>query len=229
LAQGCVDDEMAGESAKLLLLESPIGPVAPGETLEVVFQAADEVGTGVPDQRLEVLVTDFARLRFADAPCVSRSVVLTGRHVEAGGVSVEGAVVLKLVVPPAAKAGRVTLIGSLEGKRAESSKTRWVEIEVAEPKGEGGAGGGAADPTSAMDPCTMGGTGGTSNGGSGGAAMGGVAGTPDGGAGATTSGGGGSGGLADNGGSGGSAQGGIANEEGGSTMAGGEAGGMQAP
>ncbi|HWA72257.1 MAG TPA: hypothetical protein VG937_07990 [Polyangiaceae bacterium] len=141
IVPGCVEREVVGTSTQLLLLDSPSTSLSPGASVSLAFQAADDAKSGVPDQRLEVVVTDTSRLNFNSDPSASRVVVLTGRHEAVGGVVVDGAGIVALTVPDSAKPGQVTVIASLEGQRGASSKTRWVTFEIDASAGVGGAAG----------------------------------------------------------------------------------------
>lgn len=147
----CVDAKIEGISTDLLLLDPPQS-ARPGETLNIVFQAVDAEGAGVPDQKLELIVTDRSRLTFVDAPAVEHQVVSTEHESRAGGVQLVGAAVIGVAVPLTAAPGQVTLVGSLEGQRGSEPKTRWVTLTV-EGRAEADAGPPApVDPDADDDP-----------------------------------------------------------------------------
>jgi hypothetical protein len=139
LCCACVDAKIEGVSTDLLLLEPPLA-AKPGATLNIVFQALDAEGAGVPDQKLEVIITDLSRLTFVNAPAADHQVVSTEHESRARGVQIVGAAVIALAVPATAPAGSVTLVGSLEGERGGEIKTRSVTLMVeARPERDAGA------------------------------------------------------------------------------------------
>jgi len=144
-AGGCVDDEQTGISTGLLAFDVPPSSLQPGSTADLAFQSVDDNGDGVPDQAIEVIITDLTRLHFKDSPN-NRQVLTTDRSEKVGGVLLSGAIVAKLVIPADAKPGSVTVIASLAGDRSTSSKTQWVSIEIGDVGLDAGNSPGDAGP-----------------------------------------------------------------------------------
>lgn len=111
--------------------------------MTVVFQAVDDDGAGVPDQKVELVLTDMTRLRFSEAEGTNRQVLRTQRKSLSDGVRLDGALAVDLVVPQDALPGAASLVASLEGPKADQPKTRWVtfDIEIGGSGGMGGVGG----------------------------------------------------------------------------------------
>lgn len=176
----CVDSRIYGVSAALLLQEGPSdSSLTPGSETRVVFQAVDDDGMGVPDQKIELLLTDPSRLAIASAEGEKWRVMSTGRKLLSKGVVIDGGLEVVLTVPDRAPIGRVALIASLEGQKGAQSKTQYVSFEIVEGVGgAGGAGGvggaagaggvggaGGVAGSSGAGPDDIGGEGGTANGG----------------------------------------------------------------
>ncbi len=64
----CVDEKVEGLSTELLLAEFPKSAIEPGASVRLGFQAVDGEDKGVPDQSVEVVITDLARLTFTEDP-----------------------------------------------------------------------------------------------------------------------------------------------------------------
>lgn len=151
-------------STGLRVVEPLPNALRPGSSAQLVFQAVDDYGQGVPDQRIEVVLTDLSRLHFSGSTD-NRAVLLTGRTEAVQGLLLAGSVVVRLVVPDEAQPGSAALIASLAGDRAgNSTKTQWATFSV--ESGEGGAGGsgGEADVDGGTDSHGTGGIGGASGG-----------------------------------------------------------------
>jgi len=164
LIGGCVDQEQVGVSTGLLILSPSEQSLKPGATAQIALQAVDGNGDGVPDQAVEVVITDLSRLHFKDTPN-NRSVFMTSRSESTNGVVLAGAVVVGLVVPADAKPGAVAVVASLGGDKGATSKTQWANFDI-ETAGGGEAGaGGAGGEAGAGGAAGASGSGGASGGG----------------------------------------------------------------
>jgi len=147
LLAGWIDQEKFGVSTGLLSVPPAKSELAPGEHAEIAFQAVDDSRNGVPDQSVEVLITDPSRLAFAGDDAGSNRVVRATTRAElVNGAELTGAVVIGVDVPADAKPGTVNVTASLAGDRVGSSpKTRWVTLEITAAGGAGGQGASAGE------------------------------------------------------------------------------------
>jgi len=128
-----------------LLIAKPLPDLLDrGGSVQVAFQAVNDYGAGVPDQALEVVISDITRLRFKVAPQSDHYVFRTGHSDRVDDVVLTGAVIVELEVPVSASPGTVAVTASLEGSRGSTSKTQWAGFAISDAgvAGAGGDGGG---------------------------------------------------------------------------------------